>query len=115
MSSGVNPHPLRRHPRNVSSTLSLLDSQPGTPWHEDDENAPLIRPGDVERAAYSAARTSRSSDCRILPVPSTLPGSSGLDLESDVTKPSVQTSSIWAKAQYYIPSLQWIPNYTFSL
>ena len=112
MSSGVNPHPLRRQPLNNPSTLSLLDSQPGTPWHEDDENSPLIRPGDVERAAYSAARTSRNSDCQILPVPSTFPG---LDLEADTIKPSAQTSSIWAKAQYYVPSLQWIPNYTLSL
>jgi hypothetical protein len=113
MSSGVNPHPLRRQPLN--STHSLLDSQPGTPWHEDDENAPLIRPGDVERAAYSATRKSCNIDRQILLVSSTFPGASGLDLESDDMKPSAQPSSIWAKAQYYIPSLQWIPNYSLSL
>ena len=114
MSSGVNPHPLRRQALHNPSTLSV-DSHPGTPWHEDDENSPLIRPGDVERAAYSAARTSRNSDCQILPVPSTFSGGSGFDLEADAIKPSAQTSSIWAKAQYYVPSLQWVPNYTLSL
>jgi hypothetical protein len=39
----------------------------------------------------------------------------GPDPESDVVKPSGQVSPTWAKAQYYIPSLQWIPNYSFSL
>jgi high affinity sulfate transporter 1 len=93
MSSGVSPHPLRRQPLHNPSTLSLLDSQPGTPWHEDDENAPLMRPGDVERR-YSSLRP---------------------DPESDVVKPSGHISPTWAKAQYYIPSLQWIPNYSLSL
>jgi hypothetical protein len=59
MSSGVDP--LRRQLMNLSSTPSL-DTHPGTPSHEDDENAPLLRPGDVERAAYSSARKSRNSD-----------------------------------------------------
>lgn len=108
MSSGVSP--LRRHPLHNPSTLSLLDSQPGTPGHDDDENAPLIRPGDVERARYSSLRTSRNSDNRIFHL-----NGPGPDPESDVVKPSGQTSPTWAKAQYYIPSLQWIPNYSLSL
>ena len=66
MSLGVDPHPLRRQPLNMPSTLSVFDTHPGTPSHEDDENAPLLRPGDVERAAYSAARKSSNSDCCIL-------------------------------------------------
>ena len=114
MSSGVDPSPLRRQPLNMPSTPSLLDSHPGTPWREDDENAPLLRPGDVERAAYSSARKSCNSDYRILLVLSTFPGDPGLDIESDIVKPS-QTSSTWAKAQYYVPSLHWIPNYSLSL
>jgi len=32
-----------------------------------------------------------------------------------MVKPSAQTSTTWAKAQYYIPSLYWIPNYSLSL
>ncbi|KAH9011034.1 sulfate anion transporter [Lactarius hengduanensis] len=96
MSSGIDPHPLRRQPFNIPSTPSLLDSHPGTPWREDDENAPLLHPGDVERATYSSARDP------------------GLDIESDIMKPS-RTSSTWAKAQYYVPSLYWVPNYTLSL
>ncbi|KAH9072760.1 sulfate anion transporter [Lactarius deliciosus] len=96
MSSGIDPHPLRRQPLNIPSTPSLLDSHPGTPWREDDENAPLLRPGEVERATYSSARDP------------------GLDIESDIMKPS-RTSSTWAKAQYYVPSLHWVPNYTLSL
>jgi hypothetical protein len=39
----------------------------------------------------------------------------GPDPESDVVKPSGHISPTWAKAQYYIPSLQWIPNYSLSL
>ena len=114
MSSGIDPHP-RRQPLNIPSTLSLLDTHPGTPSHEDDENAPLLRTGDIERAAYSATRKSHNSDCRILLVLFSFPGGSGLDIESDIMKPSSQPSSTWAKAQYYIPSLYWIPNYTISL
>jgi hypothetical protein len=37
------------------------------------------------------------------------------DLEADTIKFSASTSTVWARAQYYIPSLHWIPNYTLSL
>ena len=39
-------------------------------------------------------------------------GNPGFDVEADAVKP---TSSTWAKAQYYMPSLYWIPHYTLSL
>lgn len=42
-------------------------------------------------------------------------GDPGHDLEADVVKSSTPASTTWAKAQYYIPSLYWIPNYTLSL
>ncbi|KAI0302286.1 sulfate transporter family-domain-containing protein [Multifurca ochricompacta] len=97
MSLGTDSHS-RRPPHNPSATPSIRDSHPGTPWREDDENAPLLRAGDIERAAYGVSRDP------------------GLDLEADTVKPSAQASSTtWAKAQYYIPSLHWIPNYTLSL
>ena len=115
MSSGFDPSPPRRRPLNIPSTLSPLGTHPGTPSHEDDENAPLLRPGDVERAVYNATRKSFNSDWHVILVPSMFPGDPGLDLESDMMKPPPQTSSTWAKAQYYMPSLYWMPNYTLSL
>jgi hypothetical protein len=42
-------------------------------------------------------------------------GDRGSDIEADTIKSLVPTSTFWAKAQYYIPSLHWIPNYTLSL
>jgi hypothetical protein len=113
MSSGVNPAPCAANPfitpqRCLSSTRNQvhLGMRMMKMRH-------YIRPGDVERATYSSLRTSRNSDCRIFLVLSKV--APGLDLESDVMKPSGQISPTWAKAQYYIPSLQWIPNYSFSL
>jgi len=45
---------------------------------------------------------------------SLLPGEPDSDPERDIKTPP-PTSSAWAKAQYYIPSLYWIPNYSLSL
>lgn len=42
-------------------------------------------------------------------------GNPDFDLEADIVKSLPPTSTTWAKAQYYIPSLYWIPNYTLSL
>ncbi|KAI0295278.1 sulfate anion transporter [Russula brevipes] len=97
MASGKNPHLPRIQAPQIAATPSFRDSTPGTPWREDDERAPLLRPSDIERAANSAARN---------PDP---------DLEADIAKPAGQTSTAWAKVRYYIPSLYWIPNYTLSL
>ncbi|KAI9511437.1 sulfate anion transporter [Russula earlei] len=99
MSSGPTHPPPRLQAHILSETPSVRDSNPGTPsWREDDEHAPLLRPDDIERAAYNGAR---DRDLE-------------LELEADTVKSSTPTST-WAKAQYYIPSLYWIPNYTLSL
>ncbi|KAI0002285.1 sulfate anion transporter [Russula compacta] len=98
MASGMtDSRPPRHQATNPSATSSLSDTHPGTPWREDDEQAPLLHPDDIERASYSGARDP------------------GLDLEDDIGKPSAQTSTAWARTQYYIPSLYWIPHYTLSL
>jgi hypothetical protein len=49
--SGTNPHLLRLQVHNRSGTSSPHDSHPGTPWREDDEHTPLLRPGDIDRTA----------------------------------------------------------------
>ncbi len=60
MASGANlPFPRHNAPSS-SATSSLRESHPGTPSHEDDEHAPLLRPSDIERAAYSDARRSQN-------------------------------------------------------
>lgn len=58
MASGANlrPPPLMAH--NLSATSSLRGSGIVTPFHEDDENAPLLRSSDIERAAYRGTRKS---------------------------------------------------------
>jgi hypothetical protein len=61
MASGPNPHH-PRHPAHIlTATSSIRDSHPGTPLHEDDEHAPLLRPGDIEPVAYSDARRSQGT------------------------------------------------------
>ena len=111
MASGTNPRLLRLQAHNISATSSLHDSHPGTPWREDDEHAPLLRPGDIDRAAFGAHRS-----YNFLPHTYCLHlGELGHDLEADVVKSSMPVSTTWAKAQYYMPSLYWIPNYTLSL
>ncbi|KAH9976090.1 sulfate anion transporter [Lactifluus volemus] len=77
--------------RNLSASSSLRNSQPSTPLHEEDENAPLLRTRDIERAAHRHEHN------------------------FDNAKSPGQSSTAWAKARYYIPSLHWIPNYTLSL
>jgi hypothetical protein len=56
MASGANRLPPSHRTPDLSATPSLRGSQPGTPWREDDENAPLLRSHDIERAAYLSAR-----------------------------------------------------------
>jgi hypothetical protein len=56
MASATNPHLPRHHAHILTASSSLRESHPGTPLHEDDEHAPLLRPGDIERAAYDGAR-----------------------------------------------------------
>jgi hypothetical protein len=55
MASGTNPDLLRRHTHNMSSTSSFNDTHPDAPWREDGEQAPLLRPDDINRTAYSGA------------------------------------------------------------
>lgn len=52
MASGTTPDILRRHTHNMSSTSSFDDTHP---WHEGNEQAPLLRPDDINRTAYSGA------------------------------------------------------------
>jgi hypothetical protein len=58
--SGTNPHLLRLQVNNMSGRSSPQDSHPGTPWREDDEHAPLLRPGDVDRTAYNGTARSHN-------------------------------------------------------
>ncbi len=58
MASGTNPHLLRLQVHNMSGRSSPHDSHPGTPWHEDDEHAPLLHSHDIDRATYNG--TTRS-------------------------------------------------------
>ena len=51
--SGTNPHLLRLQVHNTSGRSSPYDSQPGTPWREDDEHAPLLRTRDIDRTTYN--------------------------------------------------------------
>lgn len=39
----------------MSTSSPSDDTHPGTPWHDDDEQAPLLRPGDIDRTPYSGA------------------------------------------------------------
>lgn len=93
--SDTSPHLQHSQVHNTSGSSSPHDSHSGTPWREDDEHAPLLRPGDIDRIAYNGDRRS--------------------DLEADTIKSFPTTATIWARAQYYIPSLYWIPNYSLSL
>jgi hypothetical protein len=61
MASGANLHLPHHKAHSLTVTSSLRDSYPGTPLHEDDEHAPLLRPGDIERPAYSGARRSQDT------------------------------------------------------
>jgi hypothetical protein len=58
MASVANPHPPRRRAHDLTASSSLRGSYPGTPRHEDDEQAPLLRPSDIDSAAYSGTRRS---------------------------------------------------------
>src|SRR6266403_315583 len=58
MASGTNPHLLRLQVHNTSGRSSPHDSHPGTPRREDDEHAPLLRHGDIDRAAHNGATRS---------------------------------------------------------
>jgi hypothetical protein len=59
MASGTNPRILRHQAHNMSATSSV-DNYPGTPWHEDDEQSPLLPTGDTDRAPYSGTPQARS-------------------------------------------------------
>lgn len=61
MASGANPHLPRHKAHDLTASSSLRGSLPGTPRHEDDEQAPLLRPSDIDRVAYSGARRSQST------------------------------------------------------
>ena len=111
--SGSNPHLLRLQVHNSSGRSSPHDSHPGTPWREEDEHAPLLRSGDIDRTAYNGSAMSQKFVC-IAHLFTPFLGDRGNDLEADTIKFSA-TSTIWARAQYYVPSLHWIPNYTLSL
>ena len=58
--SGANPHLRRLQVHNSSESSSPHDSHPGTPWREDDEHTPLLRPSDIDRTAYSGTARSHN-------------------------------------------------------
>ena len=61
--SGTNPHRgliscVQVH--IMSGRSSPHGSHPGTPWREDDEHAPLLRTGDIDRTTYNCTRMSHN-------------------------------------------------------
>ncbi len=58
--SGTNPRLQRLQVHNMSGRASPHDSHPGTPWRDDDEHAPLLRTGDIDRTAYNGSAWSHN-------------------------------------------------------